>query len=334
MNGKYKDELKALEDRGIDIWRPLFHRQYEGGFEGRIRRQYMDLARPAFYPKVFEKADIKPYETVLDLGCGDGFDIANLRASGHFGRIVGMETPVSENPDATEDKIELINHTVHKAGFSNFEVKIGYAEEMDFEDETFDTVWAANVLQEVSDVDRVLDHIFRILKPGGKLISVTNHKDNKPLHHSILRGMAARVGAVPPTPFSSKFNSVTGPKVMARHRHQFRFEHEIIQQGRKNLRLTSDEVPYLLASLSTYWPDFMPEKINRGETITRDEMMDFLYLLQSQRESSLRQVEADVLAAIDASPSGAVYETIKRVAIKYRKRSKLGQVIFDSTNLK
>jgi ubiquinone/menaquinone biosynthesis C-methylase UbiE len=330
MAGKYENEIAALTEQGIDIWRPFFHRQYEGGFEGRIRRQYMDLAQPPFYPKILEVIGIRSDETILDLGCGDGTDIVNLRASGHQGRIVGMETPVSEDRDGTENKIELINQTVTKAGYEEPEIKIAYAEELVFEEETFDTIWAANVLQEVSDVDRVLDNVFRWLKPGGKLVAVTNHKDNKPFHHGKLDSMAQSIGGIAPRPRSSKFNSVSGPKVMARHRHQFRKEHEVIQRGRKNLKLTEEELPILLASLSTYWNDIWPVGILEGRDISRGELIDFLYLKKSRKLEVLEEVEEEIRSAINASPHKAVYETIKRVALLYRKRSKASHYVLNS----
>lgn len=327
MPGKYEAEVAALEERGIDIWLPFFHRQYEGAMEGRIRRQYMDLAKPPFYPRVLEVSDIKPDETVLDLGCGDGSDIINLRNSGHRGKIVGMETPVSENSEATNNKIHLITQNVRLEGFDNFEIRTGYAEEMDFPDETFDTVWAANVLQECYDIDRALDKIFRVLKPEGKLIAVTNHIDNKPLHHAILKKMAENIGGSAPLPLSSRFNSVTGPKIMARHRHQFSLEHTVIQRGRKNLRLTEENIPYLIASLSSYWYDIKPAKVADGSEINKDELTDFMYLLHSRHEEVLDGVRQEVLSSINATPDKAVYETIKRVAYLYRKRPKAAHFI-------
>lgn len=329
MPGKYEAEVAALLEQGTEFWWPFFHRQYMGSAEGRIRRAYMDLAKPPFYPRVFEAADIKPDETVLDIGCGDGTDIICLHERGHRGRVVGMETPVPENAEITDNKINHIELKLQEAGVENYELKTGYAEELDFENE-FDVIWAANVLQECFDIDRALDKIFRALKPGGKLIATTNHIDNKPIHHSILAQKAPKIGGVAPKPLSSRFNSVTGPIIMARHRHQFRLTHSVIQQGERNLRLTEEELPVLLASLSTYWNDIMPAGMSEGAHISRDELVDFTYLKMTQRGEILKEVEEEMLAAINASPDKAVYETIKRVAYIYKKRSKPAHFIMRS----
>lgn len=322
MNGKSErlEQVEELRQRGIDIWRPLFHRQYEGAFEGRIRRQYMDLARPEFYPVVFKIAHIMPHETVLDLGCGDGTDSINLHRAGHYGRVVGVETPVPDSAELTGIKIEHIMQKISAEGMTNFELELGYAEEIELPSESFDTIYVANTLQHCYDIHKALNNIHRMLKPGGKLIAVTNHEENKPFHHEKLGTLASKVNGVPPKPHSSQFNSVTGPLIMEGHRHQFRLEHEIIQKGDRNLKLTIDKVPYLLASLSTYWNDIRPTTPH--EDITQDELIDFLIQLQEKKSGTLRDIENEVMDAISASPEKAIYETIKRVAYIYRKRSR------------
>jgi SAM-dependent methyltransferase len=334
MAGKYENEVAGLAEKSFDIWRPFFHRQYETGTEGGMRRAYMELAKPPFYPKIFEVVNIKPEETVLDAGCGDGTDMIYLHEEGHTGLMVGLETPVSENREATENKFHYIRQRLATGGIkkgpvANAELKAGYAEEMDFADESFDTILAANTLQECYDIDTVLDQFFRVLRPGGKLIIVTNHVENKPLHHGILREKAEKIDGQAPLPHSHRFNSVTGPIIMSRHQHQFRFRHEVIQQGINNLRLTEQEVPYLLASLSTYWPDIKPKN---AETITKDGLMHFLYQLQSRRVELIREVEEEVLAKINASPDKAIYETIKRVCYFFNKRSKPEHLVMKSIN--
>lgn len=321
MDSKIEKQVNDLAAMGVDIWSPMFHRQYEGAFEGRIRRQYMDLARPPFYPVVFKRADIFPYERVFDLGCGDATDVINLRASGHRGDIVGLETPVPDNAELTETKIAHIEEKIRGEGITGFQLELGYAEEVDLPDESFDTIWAANILQECYDIDKALNNIYRMLAPGGKLVIVTNHADNKPYHHGKLKDMAARINGVPPRPHSTKFNSVTGPLIMEKHGHQFRLEGEVIQRGADNLKLTEQELPVLLASLSTYWYDIRPD-INEND-LTRDQLVEFLLQLHDKKTQVLREVEQEVLAEINANPERAVYETIKRVGYVYRKRSKV-----------
>lgn len=321
MNGKVNERTAGNTSVEIDerLWRSLYHKQYATGIEGRIRREYMDLAKPDFYPKILEVANVHPYATVLDLGCGDGTDIVLMKQEGHKGLVVGVETPVPEDPEATEFKVERIEQNLEISGIERgrVELKIGYAEELDYPDESFDVIWVANTLQHCFDIDRVLDNIFRMLKTGGKLVAVTNHVDNKPLHHGLLEEMAAKINGMAPEPFSSKFNSETGPKKMAAHRHQFRKTDDIVQKKQNNLRLTKEEIPHLLLSLSSYWSDIMPPNMR---TISRDDLIEFLRIQQERRTEILEEIREDLENAIESSPHGAVYETIKRVAYVYEKR--------------
>jgi len=47
---------------------------------------------------------------------------------------------------------------------------VGHGESLPFADDSFDPVCAADVLEHVSDLERVLDEGVRMLKPGGRFI--------------------------------------------------------------------------------------------------------------------------------------------------------------------
>jgi SAM-dependent methyltransferase len=58
------------------------------------------------------------------------------------------------------------------------DARLGSVEEMEFDDESFDCVVAAWMLYHVQDLDRAFAEIVRVLRPGGRLVAVTNGFDH------------------------------------------------------------------------------------------------------------------------------------------------------------
>ena len=62
-----------------------------------------------------------------------------------------------------------------------FENKVlGTAEKLPFEDKSFDNIFCSFVWRNISDTDKALDEIYRVLKPGGKfvLLDMTRPKNS------------------------------------------------------------------------------------------------------------------------------------------------------------
>ncbi len=74
--------------------------------------------------------------------------------------------------------IDLSPRMVELARARGIDARQGDAQELPFEDATFDTVVAAWMLYHVPDVDRALSEFARVLIPGGALIAVTNSVDH------------------------------------------------------------------------------------------------------------------------------------------------------------
>lgn len=105
-------------------------------------------------------ADVKPGQTVLDLGSGAGLDLL-LAAStvGHEGKVIGI--------DMTDAMIETANQNIAAAGVTNVEVRKGIIEELPVADESVDWVISNCVINLSPEKERVFAEIFRVLKPGG-----------------------------------------------------------------------------------------------------------------------------------------------------------------------
>jgi ubiquinone/menaquinone biosynthesis C-methylase UbiE len=107
-------------------------------------------------------AQLKPGETVLDLGSGGGIDV--LLSAGWVGptsKVYGL--------DMTAEMLALARENQRKAGIDNVEFLKGEIEDIPLPDESVDVIISNCVINLSSDKDRVLSEAFRVLRPGGRL---------------------------------------------------------------------------------------------------------------------------------------------------------------------
>ena len=109
------------------------------------------------------RAELRPGETVLDLGCGGGLDLAlAARAVGPTGRAIGV--------DMAEPMVERATATLQALGFDWAEARVAYAEALPIPDATVDCVVANGILNLSRDKLAVLADVSRVLKPGGRFV--------------------------------------------------------------------------------------------------------------------------------------------------------------------
>ena len=101
---------------------------------------------------------------LLDIGCGDGLLLSNLRALGWD--VQGVE------PDAA---------AAESARTRGFPVFNGSLEEAQFPDASFAAVTMSHVIEHVAEPARTLAEIRRVLRPGGSLVVMTPNA-NSVLH--------------------------------------------------------------------------------------------------------------------------------------------------------
>jgi SAM-dependent methyltransferase len=106
--------------------------------------------------------DIRPGETVLDVGCGGGFDsFIAAQAVGSAGRVIGV--------DMTEAMLKKARATARQMGLKQVQFRRGFVEELPVPDASVDVVISNGVINLCPDKYRVFAEVFRTLKPGGRL---------------------------------------------------------------------------------------------------------------------------------------------------------------------
>ena len=108
-------------------------------------------------------ANLKPGETVVDLGCGAGIDVIfAARKIGKKGKIIGV--------DIASQMIEKAKQTVVQAGLeTNTEFLVGDIEKLKLSDNIADVVISNCVIVLCPNKDMVYKNAFKILKPQGRL---------------------------------------------------------------------------------------------------------------------------------------------------------------------
>ncbi|NBQ33955.1 MAG: bifunctional demethylmenaquinone methyltransferase/2-methoxy-6-polyprenyl-1,4-benzoquinol methylase UbiE [Gammaproteobacteria bacterium] len=123
-------------------------------------------------------ANVKKGDAILDLASGTG-DLIKLyhKKIGNSGRIVSSDI---NEAMLDEGKRNLIN-----SGVLGIEFVQANAEKLPFEDNSFDLVSIAFGLRNVTDKDKALSEMCRVLKPGGVLIVLEFSKTTNPVLEKI-----------------------------------------------------------------------------------------------------------------------------------------------------
>lgn len=107
-------------------------------------------------------ADLRPGETVLDLGSGTGVD-ALLSA-----RRVAPSS-IAYGLDMTDEMLQLARTNAREASVSNVRFIKGYIEDIPLGDACVDVVLSNCVINLTSDKRAAFAEMFRVLRPGGRL---------------------------------------------------------------------------------------------------------------------------------------------------------------------
>ncbi len=158
----------------------IYDAEAEGWWEGRtpwVRTlRNMVPGRLAHFDRLIDWRG----KDVLDLGCAGGFMAEALAERG--ARVTGID-PAAAAIDAARAHARAEGHDI------TYDVGVGEA--LPYADGAFDAVVSVDVLEHVSDLDRVIAEVSRVLRPGGLFLFDTINRN--PLAAFAVVTMAERV---------------------------------------------------------------------------------------------------------------------------------------------
>ena len=166
MNNNIKQQFKefytvtekTLERGVIDI--PQDSREF---FEETKKYRY------SLYPYFQNLMEFDKYrgKKVLEIGVGQGVDHSQFAKNGAI--MYGL--------DLTPRHIQITQKRFDVLGLKS-DLLVADAEELSFSSESFDLVYSCGVLFLVPDIEKAVNEIYRVLKPGGKVIALFYNKNS------------------------------------------------------------------------------------------------------------------------------------------------------------
>ena len=138
--------------------RQQFAQSAESYVTSSIHAQGFDL------PKLVEFAELQGTERVLDVGTATGHTA--LTFAPHAAEVIGI--------DLTPDMLEIARQQAQLKKASNVIFMTADADQLPFEDRSFDRVTCRLCAHHFPGLSRPLAEMYRVLKPGGILLVVDN----------------------------------------------------------------------------------------------------------------------------------------------------------------
>jgi len=155
------------------------------GFIGKILAKGMARGHKEFYKNTLKTINPKKDDEYLEIGFGSGIFIKKYMS--HVSRIAGI--------DHSEDMVKLasdINRKLVESGIAEF--RQGYASSLPWGENEFTVVAAIEVFFFLNETEKTLNEIFRVLKPGGRLvIEMAFNKDDGVDHKKYIKKMGLKL---------------------------------------------------------------------------------------------------------------------------------------------
>lgn len=153
----------------------------------RTKKEYKDLVRLTYIDEnlsknveLYKSGDefietlkiLKKYsskgKTILDMGCGNGISSISFALEGYSVSSVEPDKSDTVGAGAIKKLINIYN-------LSNLKVFEDFAENIKFQDNSFDIVYARQAMHHAKNLNKFVAEMARVLKPDGLFLTVRDH---------------------------------------------------------------------------------------------------------------------------------------------------------------
>lgn len=107
-------------------------------------------------------------KTILDIGCGNGISSINFALNGY--NVSSVEPGKSDTVGSG-----AIKKLIKSYSLENIEVYEAFAEDINFDDNSFDIVYVRQAMHHANHLNDFLKECIRVLKPKGLLLTIRDH---------------------------------------------------------------------------------------------------------------------------------------------------------------
>jgi ubiquinone/menaquinone biosynthesis C-methylase UbiE len=177
---------------------PVSQCQKPTGWLGRVVLWRMNSGHSKLTDWGLAHISVEKHHAILDVGCGGGRTVSKLAAGATQGKVYGI--------DYSEESVAASKRTnarwIEKG---RVEIERGSVSQLPFPDNMFDLVTAVETHFWWPDLLESMREIFRVLKPGGRLIIIAE----------IYKGASTRTAK-----FAEKYVSRTGMRLLSVDEHR------------------------------------------------------------------------------------------------------------------
>jgi len=210
------------------------------GVFDRAARTY-DTVGPAFFSYFGERlaktAGIFAGARVLDIAAGRGASLfPAARAAGPGGRVTGI--------DIAPSMVKETAGEISRRAVKNADMRLMDAENLEFGDNSFDIALCGFCVFFFPDAGRAIREVYRVLKPGGKVVLSTWGKtDTRDMVHELVAKYMAQAGGSQKAPLSASKNYEEPAELV-----EF-----LSKEGFKSVKTLFDKKDFFYGSKDEWW---------------------------------------------------------------------------------
>jgi ubiquinone/menaquinone biosynthesis C-methylase UbiE len=251
--------------------------------------KYRSAPQP-FVDWVLDRLPIKGNERVLDAGCGTGAFLFPLAQRLPQGTVTGVDL-VPEMIDLLRSKLD---------DYPNIQLQQADIQQLPFDDETFDLVFANFVLFHVEDIFKAISECKRVLKPRGTAVFATGTSQLSRLdtiHRTALKQLGFSKKVIQHSHPMKRFSLENGADYL---RHHFPWFEQLLLHDQRQVPTVQDVLEYYQAGMIDW-------AFEQAQVKITEEQLNQLYQLVGERLEAIIQEEG----AFRESKLGGVFIAYK-----------------------